>query len=134
MTFYRLSGLCMMLTFIAVGLLFFLMPDGVLSFFNTISEQLGMRKILLQGKSFFLILATAYMYIVSLLAFFMFKYPDNQLPPLLLTNAKLASSFLSLGMFLCHQPYLIYLVNGLIDGAIGVFVLILYLRVRKGLV
>jgi len=99
MTFYRLSGLCMMVTFIVVGLLFFLMPDGVLSFFNAISGQLGMTKMLLQGKSFFLILATAYMYIVSLLAFFMFKYPDNQFPPLLLTNAKLASSFLSLGMF-----------------------------------
>jgi len=131
MTFYRLSGLCMMVIFIAVGLLFFLMPDGVLSFFNAISRQLGMKEILLQGKSFFLILATAYMYIVSLLAFFMFKYPDNQFPPLLLANAKLASSLLSFGMFFYHQPYLIYLVNGLVDGAIGVFVLFLYLRMRK---
>ena len=131
MNFYRLSSLCMMVTFIAVGLLFFLLPDGVLSFFNAISGQLGMKEILLQGKSFFLILATAYMYIVSLLAFFMFKYPDNQFPPLLLANAKLASSLLSFGMFFYHQPYLIYLVNGLVDGAIGVFVLFLYLRMRK---
>jgi len=133
MTFYRLSALFMMIAFIIVGLLFFLIPDGVLSFFNAISGQLGMEKILLQGKSFFLILATAYMYIVSLLAFFMFKYPDHQLPPLLLTNAKLASSLLSFGMFFAHQPYLIYLVNGLVDGAIGVFVLFLYLRMRKEL-
>lgn len=133
MTFYRLSALFMMIAFIIVGLLFFLMPDGVLSFFNAISGQLGMEKILLQGKSFFLILATAYMYIVSLLAFFMFKYPDHQLPPLLLVNAKLASSLLSFGMFFGHQPYLIYLVNGLVDGAIGVFVLFLYLRMRKEL-
>lgn len=133
MNFYRLSSLCMMVTFIAVGLLFFFMPDSVLSFFNDISGQLGMKEILLQGKSFFLILATAYMYVVSLLAFFMFKYPDNQLPPLLLTNAKLASSLLSFGMFFCHHPYLVYLVNGLVDGAIGIFVLILYLRMRKEL-
>jgi len=133
MTFYRLSALFLMLAFIIVGLLFFLMPDGVLSFFNDISGQLGMKKIMLQGKSFFLILATAYMYVVSLLAFFMFKYPGNQLPPLLLANAKLASSLLSFGMFLRHQPYLVYLANGLVDGAIGIFVLILYLRLRKGL-
>jgi len=133
MTFYRLSALFMMIAFIIVGLLFFLMPDGVLSFFNAISGQLGMEKILLQGKSFFLILATAYMYIVSLLAFFMFKYPDHQFPPLLLTNAKLASSLLSFGMFFGYQSYLIYLINGLVDGAIGVFVLFLYLRMRKEL-
>ena len=134
MTFYRLSALFLMVAFIIVGLLFFLMPDGVLSFFNDISVQLGMKKILLQGKSFFLILATAYMYIVSLLAFFMFKYPDNQFPPLLLINAKMTSSLLSFGMFLLHQPYLIYLVNGLVDGAIGIFILILYLSLRKELV
>ena len=133
MTFYRLSALFLMVAFIIVGLLFILMPDGVLSFFNDISGQLGMKKILLQGKSFFLILATAYMYIVSLLAFFMFKYPDNQFPPLLLINAKMASSLLSFGMFLLHQPYLIYLVNGIVDGAIGIFVLILYLSFRKEL-
>ncbi len=131
MTFYRLSALFLMTAFIIVGLLFFLMPDGVLSFFNDISGQLGMDKIILRERSFFLVLATAYMYVVSLLAFFMFKYPDNQLPPLLLLNAKLASSLLSFGMFLAHQPYLIYLANGLIDGAIGIFVLILYLRLRK---
>ena len=87
-----------------------------------------------QGKNFFLILATAYMYIVSLMAFFMFKYTENQLPPLLLANAKLASSLLSFGMFIYHQPYLIYFANGLVDGAIGIFVLFLYLRLRKGLI
>ena len=78
------------------------------------------------GVSFYLILAVAYMYLVTLLAFFMYRYPDNRIIPVLLINGKFASSLMSLGFFLMHQHFLIYLTNFIMDGFIAVMILILY--------
>jgi hypothetical protein len=62
---------------------------------------------------------------VALLAWLMFRHPENSTYPGLLVNAKLATSFLSLGFFVFHQPFLIYLANFVVDGLIGVGVWIL---------
>jgi hypothetical protein len=43
----------------------------------------------------------------------------------------LASSILSLALFLLHAHYLIYLANFIIDGVIGIVVLTLYVKMRK---
>ncbi len=121
----------MAIMFATAGLLFLLVPDGVLSLFNFISGEIGMKKAPLGATGFYLVLAAGYMYLVALIAWLMYKNPGNRYFPLLLANGKLASSLLSVYMFISHQPWLIYLVNFLVDGYIGTAVLILYLLLIK---
>ncbi len=128
---YRLSSLVLMLLFAVTGLLFLLFPDGVLGLFNSVSLRLGMAQTSLTGSKFFLILSVGYMYLVSFLAFLMLRHPENKYFPLLLMNAKFASSLLSLALYLLDGHYLIYLANFVIDGAIGTSVALLYVRAGR---
>lgn len=122
---YRWAGLLLAEVFALVGVTFLLAPGGVLAFFNRLSPYVGLPAGPAEGTGFFLILAVAYMYLVIMLAFLMYRHPDNPWFPLLLTHAKLASAALSLGLFLFHRPLLIYLANGLVDGFLGLGVLVL---------
>ncbi len=128
---YRIVGMSMAILFVLVGALFLLFPNAVLEFFNSLSAVVGMECAPVAGVSFYLILATGYMYLVALLAFRMYQFPDNPFFPLLLSHAKLASATVSLGFFILSKPYLIYLANGIVDGSIGFFALYLYKRLRK---
>jgi len=130
-SFYKIMSLVLAVLFAGVGMIFLLMPASVIGFFNTISRPLGMKPSPPTGYQFFLILAAAYMYMVTLLAWFMFRHTENKTYPLLLAQAKAVSSLLSLLFFIFHQPFLIYLTNGVIDGAIAVFVLVVYLKIPK---
>jgi len=130
MSMYRVMSLALMVAFAATGLLFLLSPDTAIGFFNNLSSSFGMSPAPANGWDFYLILAVGYMYVVTLLAFMMFRHPDNRSFPLLLANAKLASSILSLALFLLQAHYLVYLANFAVDGMIGVVVLVAYLRMR----
>jgi divalent metal cation (Fe/Co/Zn/Cd) transporter len=130
MRLYRLFGIGAAALFALVGALFLFFPDATPAFFNGLSALFNLPESPLQGPGFPLILAAAYMYIVALLAFMMFRRPEQTVYPVLLANAKLASSALSLYLFLTHRPYLIYLANFCVDGAIGL-VVILLLKMRK---
>ncbi len=70
------------------------------------------------------------MYLVTLLAYLMYRHPDEGQFPFLLANAKLASAALSLYQFLAHGPYLIYLANCLIDGLFGFVALCFYGKIK----
>jgi hypothetical protein len=131
MRMHRLLGLAMTVLFAATGVLFLFFPDNVLGLFNTVSSWWGMTQSPLTGSSFYLILAVGYMYMVTLLAFLMFKHPEDRHFPFLLANAKLASSVLSLALFLFNAHYLIYLANFVVDGLIGTVVLVLYVNARS---
>lgn len=131
MKYYRIFSLLMVFIFALVGLTFLFYSNGVLDFFNSIASLIGMKQAPVNGLNFYLILATGYMYLVTLLAYFMYKNPANLIFPLLLTNAKLASSILSLCFFTLHQPYTIYFANFLVDGLIGITVLFFYLKLKK---
>lgn len=130
-SYNKIMSLVLAILFACVGIIFLLMPAGVIGFFNTISRPLGMKPAPLTGYQFFLILAAAYMYIVTLLAWSMFRFPENKTYPQLLLHAKAISSLLSFLFFIVHQPFLIYLINGVVDGAIAVFVLVTYLRISR---
>ncbi len=123
---YRFASLAMAVIFAAVGLVFLFFPAQVLAFFNRLSPSLGLSPAPVQSGTFYPILAVAYMYLVTLLAGLMFKKPGHPLLPLLLANAKIGSSLLSLAFFLRGSPYLICLANALADGFIGALVLVLY--------
>jgi hypothetical protein len=127
----RLFGLFGMITFSLVGLILLLMPQGVLSFFNTVSLLIGMKPSPIVFPGFFLILTAGYMYTVSFISYRMFKQPENPSYLLILANAKTASSVLSLFLIFSDHFYLIYLANFITDGAIGLAAFYLYAKVKQ---
>jgi len=127
MKYYRTFSLLMVFIFAVVGFIFLFLTNGVLVFFNSIAAHVGMKQSPVEGVNFYLILASGYMYMVSMLAYMMYKHHDNHYFPFLLANAKIASSVLSLCFFILHQPYPIYIVNCIVDGSIGLLVLYFYL-------
>lgn len=128
---YKILSVCMAIAFVVVGLLFLAGSDTVLRFFNDLSQPLGLEEAPTDSVNFYLILAGGYMYLVTLLAVLMARFPENRHFPLLLMNGKLASSGLSFVFLLAHRAYLIYLVNGVVDGLIGFIVLLMYLKQRR---
>ena len=126
---YRAFSFGLVLVFALVGGVFLFLPREMLTFFNAVSRRLGM----IEGpaeRSFFGVLAAAYMYVVTVLAWCMFRFPGEKTYPLILGQAKIASSLLSFLMFFFQAPWLIYLVNGIVDGGLGLVVLMMFLRVR----
>jgi hypothetical protein len=128
---YRNFSLLLTALFAATGLLFLFAPDRALTFFNGLSPSLGMPESPLTGFNFYLILAAGYMYLATLLAYFMSRHPANRYFPQLLANAKIASSLLSLTLFLLQAHYLIYLANFVVDGGIGATVLVLSVKMGR---
>ncbi len=131
MKLYRPLSFTLAVVFAVVGILFISIPDGVLGLFNAVSPQFGLQRSPLTGFNFYLILAAGYMYIVTVLAYMMYRHPGTGIFPLLLAHAKLASSLISLSFFLFHSAYLIYLTNFIVDGFIGGLALFFYLKIRR---
>ena len=130
MRLYKLFSLAAAATFAVVGLIFLLRPDSALLFFNSISGHFGLPQTPLQGAGFYLSLASAYMYLVTLLAYLMYRHPTQKIYPFLLAHGKLASAIICMYLFLTHQPYLIYLANAGVDGSIGIAALYLMKSIK----
>lgn len=128
-TSYRAFSLGLAVVFASVGAVFLLWPREMLALFNGVSRRLGMSEGPVE-RSFFGVLAAAYMYVVTILAWFMYRFPGEKVYPLILCQAKLASSLLSFLMFFFHAPWLVYLVNGIVDGGLGLVVLMMFFNVR----
>jgi hypothetical protein len=133
MRFYRISAIVLAVAFAAVGLVFLLAPGVVSSVFEWMGRWMG-----IQGmpagdpdSGLFRALAVAYMYGVTLLAWMMFRRPTEPMWPALLAQAKLASASVSFLLFALHEPYLVYAANGVVDGVIGVMVLLLRRQVMR---
>jgi hypothetical protein len=125
------AGIACGLTFAAVGLIFLFSPDAVLRLMNTLGRPFGLPEAPLAGAGFYLVLAVGYMAIVTILSIMMVRHPENPAYPLLLLQAKGASSLLSFGLFLLHQNAFVYLANGIVDGGLGLFAFLLYRSVRR---
>jgi hypothetical protein len=128
---YRLVSLSLSITFGIVGLIFLSIPGYVLNFFNQVSLILGFMESPVHGFGFYLILAAAYMYLVTMLAYLMYKHPENPSYPFLLINGKSASSIISIALFIIHGQYLIYATNGIVDGMIALGVFLLFRKIRR---
>jgi len=128
---YKVFSFTVAAIFAVVGLIFLFFPDWALIFFNSISGYLRLPQAPLQGTGFYLILASAYMYLVTLLAYLMYRHPEQKIYPFLLVQGKLASSVISIYLFFMHQHYLIYLANFIIDGFIGIVALYFFLKMKK---
>jgi len=97
---------------------------------NAVGRSFQMKETPLSGPGFYQGLAVGYMYVVTVLAWLMFKNPSVRYFSLLLANAKAASSLLSFGLFIFHQPYFIYPANGLVDGLLGILAFYIY-RIQR---
>lgn len=127
MSKYRLIALALALTFAAVGLLFLVAPAGVASAFEQASRLAAIPALPVGGieSGLFRALAAAYMYLVTWLAWMMFRRPEEAAWPGLLAQAKLASAAFSLFLAIYQGPSLVLLVNGVVDGFLGVLALAL---------
>jgi hypothetical protein len=132
MTPYRILSLLLAVGFAAVGFIFLFIPDGVIALFNRLSQPLQWPVSPPVGFHFYLVLAAGYMYLVAVMAWLMFRHPENSVFGILLANGKIATSLLSLGFFLLHAPLLIYLANSIVDAAIGTGVLIMSRKIHSG--
>jgi len=128
---YKVFSLILAVVFAIVGIAFILIPDRVIVLFNELSSSFGMATVPVVGYNFYLTLAVGYMYLVTILAALMYRYPKNTVYPLLLFHGKIASAALSILIFFLHKPFLLYLGNGIVDGGIGIVVLIIYLRKKR---
>jgi len=129
--FYRIVSLALSTVFGIVGLLFLVVPGSVVGFFNSLSQVLGMAGAPLEGHGFYFILAVGYMYVVAFLAYLMYRNPGNLHLLLVLINAKSASSILSIFFFVFVHPYLMFLVNGVVDGAIAFGLILLQTKMKS---
>jgi hypothetical protein len=125
------AGAALAVAFASVGLLFLALPGGVLAFFDGWSRRSGLAAFPGPVDRFWLVLAAAYMYVVTVLAWSMFRRPEDPVYPRLLAHAKLCSAALSLAAFALSAPHLIFLTNGIVDGAIGGAALVLWRRCRR---
>ena len=131
MRFYKPVSFSFCIIFAVVGMLFLFIPDKVLEFFNTLSDYFAMSMMDINGFGFYQLLAVGYMYGVTLLAFLMYRFPEDTRYPFLLIHCKFASSILSLIYFVFLGSYLIFLVNFIIDGLIGICVLFFYVKKKR---
>ncbi len=124
MRLYRAISASLCAAFAVVGTLFLLLPNTLVGLFDRWSADVGLASF--PGDAgFFVVLAVAYMYLVTLLAWRMVRDPGDPAPARLLVHAKLASSLVSFALFLLDRPHLLLLVNGIVDGAIAVGVVLL---------
>ncbi len=128
---YRRISLALALVFAAAGCAFLLLPEQTLALFDSLGSGLGMAAGTHGDNRFFLILAAAYMYVVTALAWSMYRSPGERIYPILLCQGKWASAALSLAFFFVQEPMLIYLVNGVVDAALGLVVLLMIPKTRE---
>ncbi len=127
MTVYRAVAIALAIVFAAVGSVFLLAPNAVFDVFvraAAVAGRPGMPAADVDA-ALFRALAVAYMYVVTLLAWMMFRQPAVKTWPTLLAHAKFASAAVSLFLFVAHTQYLVWAANGIVDGAIGLSVLAL---------
>ncbi len=130
--FVRVVGFSLFLVFTSVGTLFLLGPEVPLRGLNSMACRFGMGVSPLHGTGFFSVMTSAYMAVVAILAFRIFRQPEVPLNPLLLAQAKMSSSLFSFGAFLIHRPDFILLVNGFVDGGLALLAFVIYRSARLG--
>jgi len=128
----RTTGYTLAIVFAAVGVVFLVIPGRVIAFFNGLWGPLGLPPAAGPDAPFFVVLAAAYMFVVTVLAWNAGAHPESRVFPRLLVMAKAASSLLSFGYFAFGAGHLILLVNGVVDGALALLVLCVFLRSGTG--
>ncbi|MFN3928040.1 MAG: hypothetical protein ACK4OK_00185 [Thermoflexus sp.] len=110
------------LAFAITGLGFVLFPESVLQGVEALGRSIGSFRPPAEGR-FWLVLAFAYMVLVTVLAGLSAWDPQRFRPMLwVLALGKLTSSLTALAFFTLDRPAFIYLLNFLVDGGIVLLV------------
>ncbi|MFC1642810.1 hypothetical protein ACFL5O_09020 [Myxococcota bacterium] len=129
-TSYRLVSLTLAVSFTLVGAAFLFCAGETLALFNSVSRRLGMTESPTTEARLFQVLAVAYMYVVTALAWGMYRSPRQSAYPLLLCQAKCASSVVALALWFLDAPLLVYLATFVVDGGLGLLALVMFFRAR----
>lgn len=124
--FIRATGFLLFVVFVSVGALFLLEPEVPLNGLNSMGDRFGMEVSPLHGTGFYSVMTSAYMAVVAILAFRIFRQPEIPHNSLLLAQAKMSSSLFSFGAYLLHRPDFILLANGFVDGGLALLALFIY--------
>jgi len=119
----RLAYRALAASFLVVGLIFFLFPDGTIDAMNALGALFGFPPAPHLAHRFWLGLGVAYMAVVTWLAVAISQAPAERrllMPPLAIGKA--VSSGTCLLFLIFEHAYYIYLANFLVDGAIAAFV------------
>jgi len=117
------------LTFAVVGLLFLLVPSGVLDVISDVGEWLGDDHRAPHTQEYlWLALAFAYMVVITGICLVVQSDVVRYRPLLLVLAAgKTASSLGSLAFFLIQEQVFVYLLNFLVDGFLALLALYLWM-------
>jgi len=126
--FIKMNMAMLMWSFIVVGALFFIIPDGVAGFLNSAGSALGdFEEAPLTGFRLWLSLGTAYMVLVSILAYLIKKdLRGNRDLLLVLAAGKATSSLTCLYFYIFSADAFGYLLNFLVDGSIALMCISFY--------
>ena len=126
--FIKLNMVGLMWSFIIVGALFFIIPDGVAGFLNSVGSALGdFEDAPMIGFRLWLSLGTAYMVLVSILAYMIQKdLRGNRNLLLVLAAGKATSSITCLHFYIFSADAFGYLLNFLVDGSIALMCIAFY--------
>ncbi len=109
-------------TFGAVGVLFFLFPDGIVGILNAIGDCCGFPPAPPLAHRFWLSLGVAYMAVVTALAALVARAPvERRILMVPLALGKATSSLTCLWFFLVYDRYFVYLANALVDASLAIF-------------
>lgn len=118
--------------FLLTGATFFVFPDGTVDFMNSIGATLGFAPAPAMGHRFWLSLGSAYMAVVTVLAWLIAADPIGRRPMMLALAAGKATSSLTCLLYLVTDAgYFIYLANFLVDLSLAVLALVTYAATRN---
>ena len=117
--------------FAVCGIFFLIFPNSAYQFFNSVSISLGMQSAPEAEIGFFYIYFIGYFYLTAVLAFLMYRNPENRHFPVLLAHCSYAVSVLSITLFLIRKPYLIYIVSLVANVIIGTLALTGSAKINK---
>lgn len=118
--------------FLLTGMTFFVMPHGTVDFMNTIGASFGFTPAPAMTHRFWLSLGSAYMAVVTVLAWMIAADPIGRRPMMLaLAVGKATSSLTCLYFLVADAAYFVYLANFVVDLSLAVLALITYGATRN---
>lgn len=118
--------------FLLTGTTFFVAPHGTVDFMNAVGAALGFTPAPAMPHRFWLSLGSAYMAVVTVLAWMIAADPVGRRPMMLaLAAGKATSSLTCLYYLFADAAYFVYLANFIVDLSLAVLALVTYAATRN---
>lgn len=131
-SFWRFAFRSLAVAFAVTGLTFFLFPHQTINVMNAAGAAFGLPEAPPMGHRFWLSLGSAYMAVVTVLAWLIAVDPPGRRPMMLaLAAGKATSSLTCLGYVISDAPYFIYWANFVVDLSLALVALWAYAATAK---